>query len=811
MLAKKVFTLATATAVLVASLTILPATSALATAVTEWTPSVPLSASGFSSEDPVISVNPFGYATAVWGASSGGNRVIHASTSRSGGPWSAPVTISDPSLDSDSPKIVASPSGVTTVLWASVVNGVWVLYSNTVMFGLWADPVVVAGTVSEFDISADATGRTIAVWSSSVGSKWALQSSSSLTGRPWTSPVAVSDETTFIYEPRVAVDPTSGRTTAIWIGSSGLQSSSSLNGGTWTSRVPVSTLAQSGNVPQITADSTGRTTAVWQGSTNGKRAIFSSSSQSGGTWTPAQLISDAANSSDKPQITADSTGRATAVWRVYTADSDSYVLYASSSPSPEIWTTPVPISDPNESSDYPQIVVDSTGRTTAVWGPAANSGTTLIFSSSSQSGGPWTDPAVLSNTTSENRFPQIALDSSGIASVVWRSGLVGNYAVQSSQSIATLKSFTTTTTPTISGAARVGQTLTAGISGWWTWSPTPTAVTYTWKRADTGAVLATGETYVPQLADVGATLTVTATAERAGYLSAEVTSAPSAAVARGAFETTPAPTISGTAQVGQLLTADVGTWPANTTLSYAWRQIGSGTVLATTDTYTPVAADLGKYVTVTVTASLTGYYDAVVTSAPSAVVAVGAFGTPVAPTITGTAQLGQELRVSTGAWASGATFTYVWKRSGTTAGTTVGSTEKYSPVAADIGKTLSVTVTATRAGFTTLTTPAAVTAAVLGKPFTTAPTPTITGKTTTGSTLTAVTGTWAPSKSVVFTYVWKRATGVGGTPTPIAKATSKTYKLVAADKGKYVSVTVTASLTGYAKTSRTSAATLMAN
>jgi hypothetical protein len=59
--------------------------------------------------------------------------------------------------------------------------------------------------------------------------------------------------------------------------------------------------------------------------------------------------------------------------------------------------------------------------------------------------------------------------------------------------------------------------------------------------------------------------------------------------------------------------------------------------------------------------------------------------------------------------------------------------------------------------------------------------------------------------------VWSRATGIAGVLTPISGAKSKTYTLVAADKGKYLTVTVTATLSGYATTSKTSARKLMSN
>jgi hypothetical protein len=93
----------------------------------------------------------------------------------------------------------------------------------------------------------------------------------------------------------------------------------------------------------------------------------------------------------------------------------------------------------------------------------------------------------------------------------------------------------------------------------------------------------------------------------------------------------------------------------------------------------------------------------------------------------------------------------------------------------------------------------------VAKTFTKAPTPTIAGTKKSGSTLTAVTGTWSPTPTT-YTYVWNRAASSTGTKMPIPGATGKTYKLVTADKGKYITVTVTASKVGYADTAKTSTA-----
>lgn len=82
------------------------------------------------------------------------------------------------------------------------------------------------------------------------------------------------------------------------------------------------------------------------------------------------------------------------------------------------------------------------------------------------------------------------------------------------------------------------------------------------------------------------------------------------------------PTISGTAQVGQVLTATTGTWTgtAPTSYTYVWTVGGTVASGATTSTYTPVTGDIGKTVTVTVNAVLAGTSPVAVTSTATAAV-----------------------------------------------------------------------------------------------------------------------------------------------------------------------------------------------
>jgi hypothetical protein len=363
--------------------------------------------------------------------------------------------------------------------------------------------------------------------------------------------------------------------------------------------------------------------------------------------------------------------------------------------------------------------------------------------------------------------------------------------------------FTSTATPTIIGTAKVGQTLTAHVSQW---SPAPTALNYAWTEEGSDVVLGRGATYVPTGTVVSANLIVTVegqSSQPGSLMFSTAASAATARVATGTFTAPPIPLVYGTKQVGKTLTVDEGEWPDDPTLSYAWKWSGTTNVVGTDSLYTPTSSDLGKKLTVTIVASLPGYTDAVVTSAQTTAIVARTFTLAPTPTISGTKRVGEMLTAAAGTWPSGATLAYAWKRSGSTA--TIGTDARYAPVSADIGKTLTVTVTATRDGFTTLNKTSAATSAVLGLAFTAAPVPTITGTKTYGSTVTAVTGTWEPSSGITYTYVWKRASTSTGTKTTISGATKSTYKLVTADRGKYLTVTVTARTLGYASTSKSSA------
>ncbi len=158
------------------------------------------------------------------------------------------------------------------------------------------------------------------------------------------------------------------------------------------------------------------------------------------------------------------------------------------------------------------------------------------------------------------------------------------------------------TLPQVSGTPAVGAQLTATDG---TWAPTPGSVGRQWLRD--GAVIpgADTATYTVTAADAGHRLAFQVTARSSGYQDGVAVSAP---VTIPALVLHPgAPTISGKARVGALLSAAPGAYePAQAEVAYQWLSNGQPIAGATARTHRVDAADLGAFLSVAVTYSLDG-------------------------------------------------------------------------------------------------------------------------------------------------------------------------------------------------------------
>ena len=257
--------------------------------------------------------------------------------------------------------------------------------------------------------------------------------------------------------------------------------------------------------------------------------------------------------------------------------------------------------------------------------------------------------------------------------------------------------------PGITGTAFAGETLMAttnrikdedGLMG--------AIFTYQWLVNDVEISDATDSSYTVTATDQGNPVHVRVTFSDDAGNEESLTSNPVMAATFNSIATG-APTISGTAQVGQILTAstsDISDSDGldNANFTYQWLSndgtSDSNISGASSSTYTLVESDEGKTIKVRVTFTDDGgTHETVTSTATAAVTASPNSAATGAPTISGTAQVGQMLTVSTSDIADSdglinATFTYQWLADDTDITDATGST--YTLAAADEGKTVKV-------------------------------------------------------------------------------------------------------------------------
>ena len=354
--------------------------------------------------------------------------------------------------------------------------------------------------------------------------------------------------------------------------------------------------------------------------------------------------------------------------------------------------------------------------------------------------------------------------------------------------------FTNTAAPAITGTPQVGVQLSASTG---TWSPAG-EYEYRWFAGSTLISDATGATFTPTAAELGKPIKVKVLSRLAGYRTKAATSEVSVPVAPGQFRVTAAPTVSGTPQVDQVLTATPGTWTPAGRIHLQWMADGKPIDGATGTTYKVTPADLRTVITIRVTATQAGYDDAVASSAPTTPVAPGTFLNTREPAVVGTAQVGVPLTADKGTWTPKASIAYQWVVGNTEVPGATSST--FTPRPQDVAKPVKVEVLASRPGYLTALVTSPATAPARHGVFHSTQAPVVTGTAMVGHTLHSSTGSWSLD-AVTLSYQWYAGSQ------KITGATSAAYHPTAAEAGLHVHVVVTATSPGYTQRSAKSTET----
>ena len=263
---------------------------------------------------------------------------------------------------------------------------------------------------------------------------------------------------------------------------------------------------------------------------------------------------------------------------------------------------------------------------------------------------------------------------------------------------------------------------------------------------------------------------------------------------------TGAPTISGTAQLGETLTSDRSEIAdedglSNADFSYQWLADGAHIAGATGSTYTLTDSEEGRAIRVQVSFTDDAGNEETLTS-PATAAAAPPSNSPAtgAPAITGTVQVGERLTADTSGMADedglgNVQYEYQWLADDSDISGATNDTYILADIDEDRAIRVQVSFTDDAGNEETLTSPA--TAAVAAAPTSNSPAtgaPTITGTAQVGERLTANTPGIADEDglgNVQYEYQWLADdSGITG-------ATGSAYTLTDADEGKAIKVEVT--------------------
>lgn len=170
------------------------------------------------------------------------------------------------------------------------------------------------------------------------------------------------------------------------------------------------------------------------------------------------------------------------------------------------------------------------------------------------------------------------------------------------------------------------------------------------------------------------------------------------------------------------------------------------------------------------------------------------------PIMTGEGRVGATLKANPGNWLPIPNHAFKWYRIQRNIEVEVGDQESYTVQPGDLGSVLRLRVSSSLTGFLSMSVDAGATAVSPGL-LSLSSTPRISGSPRQNMTLSAVLGKWDTGS--VLSVQWFR-NGIA-----ITKATKLTYRLTAKDKGKKITVTVTAQKLGFTTMKKTSKALII--
>ena len=331
--------------------------------------------------------------------------------------------------NANSPTVAMDSSGNAIVVWhqydstnGSARQNAW---SNTYVVGVgWGTAELIetgAGDAFWPQTAMDATGNAIAVWTQYDGASYSVWANRYVVGVGWGIAELIETGAGNVWSQQVAMDGT-GNAVAVWTQYDGATYSVWTNryvvGVGWGIAELIQTEVRYALDPQIAVDYTGNAIAVWAQSDGSRNNIWANRYVVGVGWDAAELIeTNDAGDARFPQVAVDGTGNAIAVW--HQSDGWETSIWANRYVVGVGWGTAELIETDVSDALYPQVAVDYTGNAIVVWhqfdGTRCN-----IWANRYVVGVGWGIAGLVeTNDAGGAWLPQIAVYGTGNAIAVW--------------------------------------------------------------------------------------------------------------------------------------------------------------------------------------------------------------------------------------------------------------------------------------------------------------------------------------------------------------------------------------------------------
>ena len=304
-----------------------------------------------------------------------------------------------------------------------IISGCNAIIRPLSIYRTWQTPVLLgaANDGNLCDISCNSAGDAVAVWTQSDGITNRIWSRHYTIDESWDGAQIIDSNSGAAFVAKVAVND-SGNAFAIWDQSDGINyriwANCFISGEGWKTAMIIDSTSENAGLSKVAIDAQGNAIAVWCQSDGTNQRIWANHFEIGNGWNTPQIIDSISEYSTSPQVAVDYFGNAIAVWIQY--DGSKNRIWANHYSNAIGWDGAQPIDSDTGNVESPQLAIDRSGKAIVVWVQSENNTERIWAIQYTSSKGWGTSQIIDSNPGLENTsFPHVAINSSGYAIAVW--------------------------------------------------------------------------------------------------------------------------------------------------------------------------------------------------------------------------------------------------------------------------------------------------------------------------------------------------------------------------------------------------------